>query len=236
MAGGFMDTEYLRTFTAFSGADMVVTFGNRVFGELQSITYSVTREKAPIYTAGSADPRAFARGKRGIAGSLVFVVFDRDALIEGLKDVLLAQGDSQGLMGLTPKMNVNQGTRWLSVDQWGLQFAPTGDLNTSDLSSLYSRLSIDNIEYADQIPPFNCTITFGNEYGQYSQLRIYGIEILNEGMGISIDDLTTNKMCTFVARGIDYMGKQQSTFGYGQLVGAGSVWTSGNTGTSGSAE
>ena len=43
---------------------------------------SVTREKAPIYTLGSADARSFSRNKRGIAGSLIWVNFDRHALLD----------------------------------------------------------------------------------------------------------------------------------------------------------
>jgi len=35
---------------------------------------------APIYMAGSPDPRTFARGKRTIAGSLIGVVFDKENL------------------------------------------------------------------------------------------------------------------------------------------------------------
>lgn len=34
-------SEYTRTYTTFSGADIVATFGNRVIGSLQAITYSV---------------------------------------------------------------------------------------------------------------------------------------------------------------------------------------------------
>ncbi len=37
----------------------------------QAINYSVTREKAPIYTMGSADCRSYSRNKRGIAGGLI---------------------------------------------------------------------------------------------------------------------------------------------------------------------
>jgi hypothetical protein len=57
--------------------------------------------------------------------------------------------------------------------------------------------------YADEIPPFDITITFRNEYGQGAKMAIYGVEILNEGMGLSIDDLTTEKACTFIARAIE---------------------------------
>lgn len=36
-------SEYTRTYTSFSGCDIVCTFGNVVIGELQAITYSVQR-------------------------------------------------------------------------------------------------------------------------------------------------------------------------------------------------
>jgi len=77
--------EYMKTFTSFSGSDLVVSFAAVPIGELQSISWGVQREKAPIYTLGSPDVRSFSRGKRGIAGNLVFAVFDRDALIEEMR-------------------------------------------------------------------------------------------------------------------------------------------------------
>ncbi len=40
MAGTFV-TEYTKTYTSFSGCDIVATFGNKVIGELQALTYSV---------------------------------------------------------------------------------------------------------------------------------------------------------------------------------------------------
>ena len=73
-------TEYERSFTSFGGTDIVPVFNNKVIGECQALTYSVRREKAPVYTFGSANPRSFSRGKRGIAGSCVFTLFDRSAL------------------------------------------------------------------------------------------------------------------------------------------------------------
>ena len=77
-----MASKFIKTYTSFSGADLVVSFGPCVIGELQQITYGVQREKAPIYTLGNPDPRSYSRGKRAIAGNCVFAVFDRDALIE----------------------------------------------------------------------------------------------------------------------------------------------------------
>lgn len=46
--------------------------GQFQFAELQAISYAITREKAPIYTMGSADPRAYSRNKRRIAGNLIW--------------------------------------------------------------------------------------------------------------------------------------------------------------------
>ena len=55
-------SRYNANYTSFSGADIVATINERVIGELQAISYSVTREKTPIYTMGSPDPRSFSRG------------------------------------------------------------------------------------------------------------------------------------------------------------------------------
>lgn len=53
---------YEKTYTTFSGADITATIGNYIIGELQSITYSVTREKSPVFTMGDPNPRSFSRG------------------------------------------------------------------------------------------------------------------------------------------------------------------------------
>ena len=86
MTLGSTHDSYTRTYNSFSGVDMLVTFGGTLIGELQGISYTVQREKAPTYTMGSADPRSFSRGKRGIAGSVIFMVYDRSALLDAFND------------------------------------------------------------------------------------------------------------------------------------------------------
>ena len=199
MANNFATTEYTKTYTSFSGADIKASFGNMVVGELQSITYSVTREKAPIFTMGNPNPRSFSRGKRGIAGSLVFTVLDRDAL-QAIKDGSIVyrqqfyDSDYKGGESDAPRpahldSNISMDANFA---QWTKGATPT---------------------YSDEIPPFDITISFLNEYGFASTMSIYGVEILNEGMGMSIDDITTQKSCTFVARGINDMGSREHTKG-----------------------
>lgn len=82
-----MASPTIQTLTSFSGADLVATFANKVIGELQQISWAVQRDKAPVFTCGSPDARSFSRGKRGLAGSMVFAVFDHDALISSLQSV-----------------------------------------------------------------------------------------------------------------------------------------------------
>lgn len=178
-----MTSSYTKTYSSFGGADIVATFDGKVIGELQAVTYSVTREKAPIYTMGSPDPRSFSRGKRGIAGSLVFQVFDRDVFHQIIQTHKYYTASANIANAGTGELSITAINDW-DVNQTGQDFVQAQAI------------------YSDQIPPFDITITMRNEYGQAAHMAILGVEILNEGMGMSIDDITTEKACTFVARGL----------------------------------
>jgi hypothetical protein len=206
-----MVEDYTKTYTSFSGCDIVPTFNGKVIGELQGITYSVSREKAPVYTMGSAEPRSFSRGKRGIAGTMVFTVFNRDALIEEFKDKL-SGANGTGVQKFKANANVNSAgqQQFVSIDDWDAQMSSLAGGNNT-VSNGTTGQTVNNLitktvpYYADEILPFDITITFANEYGQRAVLVIYGVELLNEGSGYSIDSVTTEKAYTFVARRIDYM-------------------------------
>lgn len=57
----------------------------------------------------------------------------------------------------------------------------------------------------DQIPPFDITIAFANELGQVSRMAIYGVEFINEGQTMSIEDIFLENVVQYVARDIDPM-------------------------------
>jgi hypothetical protein len=57
----------------------------------------------------------------------------------------------------------------------------------------------------DQIPPFDITISFANELGQVSRMGIYGVEFVNEGQTMSIEDLLLENVVQYVARDYDPM-------------------------------
>ena len=71
---------------------------------------------------------------------------------------------------------------------------------------LLKDVSKSKVEYADQILPFDITVNFANEYGDLAKTTLEGVEILNEGMGIGLDDLAMSQEYTFVARDIQELG------------------------------
>lgn len=177
---GLQTSQYTRTYTSFSGCDIKVVFHNQVISEIQGISYSVTREKAPIYTMGSADPRSFSRGKRGIAGSLIFTVFDRHVLHSIMGNTLYAAKFDDVKNPLDTVLAVHE----------------AGGLATDLNLGAQLRQAV----YSDQIPPFDITLSAVNEVGQQASMKIYGVEILNEGAGMSIDDIVNETQMTFIAR------------------------------------
>lgn len=194
--------QYRSSYTTYSGADIVAVVHNRIVGELQGISYSVTREKVPIYTMGSPDPRSFSRGKRGIAGSMVFTVFNKD-VFEDFKNAKDSNGESITTIWTAAGNKQTTDTNGVIVtnNESGVTLLSTDDWENAIMQSNSIFRQVEST-YADEIFPFDVTITMKNEYGQGAKFSILGCEILNEGMGISIDDITTEKACTFVARGI----------------------------------
>ena len=198
------------SYHSFSGVDMHVAFGNTIIGDLQGVSFTCTREKAPLYTMGSANPRAFSRGKRGIAGSLVFLVFDRSALLSEMRE--------QNRWYFANRYEVREKIQETREVQGGytsvIASSADGTVGTSfvtqgttpNLGNKGNVITNDKViaspMHIDQVPPFDIVITAANEYGHIASMSILGVEILNSGSGLSIDDITTDEACTFVATDI----------------------------------
>lgn len=217
--GGVLESQVTQSYNSFSGTDIRAVIGQNQFAELQAVSYSVTREKAPIYTMGSADPRAFSRNKRGVAGSLIWINFDRHALLNLIRkamgrfvanvdDVLPDfQPDAQGFINQTVIFNSNL------VRTSGPPITATIDSIDAQTVSAVSSLNVLAAPwYSDQILPFDITLAGNNEYGAATAMKIYGVEILNEGSGVSIDDAVTEMQATFVARFVEPWSAVASPF------------------------
>lgn len=64
----------------------------------------------------------------------------------------------------------------------------------------------------DQLPPVDILVSFANEYGQVSRMTIYGVEFIDEGQVMSIEDIMTENVVQWVARDIDPMRSVSSRF------------------------
>lgn len=192
-------SSFTRTYNSFSGVDMVVAFNNKIIGEVQGVSYTVQREKAPVYTMGSADPRSFSRGKRGIAGSLVFVVFDRSAIVDAFSDSpFLAWVNEYAAIQDSEAFSVDLNNPELNLPELGTVGSNQGArVQVVELDKVLARPI-----YHDQVLPFEVVVTAVNEYGSNAVMKIHGVEILNCGSGMSIDDINTDEACTFVARAL----------------------------------
>lgn len=206
--GNGLVSEISRSYNSFSGTDITAAIGHVEFAELQAVSYSVTREKAPIYTMGSPDPRSFSRNKRGVAGSLIWVNFDRHALLS-----LIANAKGQFVSNMEDVLPSFQPQAYLTMQAQNMIFnsglvrtsgppvsANIDALDNTIISTVSQNYTLATPWYSDQILPFDITLAGTNEYGACTSMKIYGCEILNEGSGISIDDAVTEMQATFVAR------------------------------------
>lgn len=85
-----INREWNMANNSFSGADIKVMFsmpGSTKSGEivkevanLQTLTYSLFREKSPVRALGFIGEKGRTRGTRTVAGSMVFTVMDRHAM------------------------------------------------------------------------------------------------------------------------------------------------------------
>lgn len=199
---GTIISDFARTYNSMSGSDIKAVFNGKVFAELQAISYAITREKAPIYTMGDPDPRSYSRNKRGIAGSMVWINFDRHSLLDHFRDARFVSD----IDSIRPEWIDDDDT--LSLNSTVSTYGGLGDqlgefgLIETELVNPVSDQQLAPAWYADQIPPFDVVLVGNNEYGASCKMKIVGLELLNDGSGISVDDTVIESQATFVARSV----------------------------------
>lgn len=184
----------VKTFNSFSGVDITAVFAGQPIGSIQAISYSINREKAAIYTMGRANPRAFSRGKRMIAGSLVFILFDSNPVISHFDGARFMGDVGENVFQTKEASGLGSGNDPIGSDGFEQQNAmrPT---------------------YVDQIPPFDVVLSASNEYGQRASMSIIGVELMNENSGFSIDDIVVEQQYTYIAIDITGWAKEERKSG-----------------------
>lgn len=203
-----MQSVSSQSYNSLSGSDIRAVIGTYQFAELQAVSYSVTREKAPIYTMGSPDPRSFSRNKRGIAGSLVWINFDRNSLLNIFRmargkfvankdDIRPAYSTGSNEFQADRAIFESQATRGNSGIPAG---ALISQLDQVPLNNVTGFKEMAYAWYSDQLIPFDITLCGVSELGAATTMKVHGVELLNEGSGVSVDDAVTEMQATFVAR------------------------------------
>lgn len=230
--GGNTMSEHSRSYNSFSGADIKAMFAGVAFTELQALSYSIEREKAGIWTLGQVSPRSFSRGKRGIAGTFIAINFDRNALLDvfdytggyfmsDIDDIrpdfknpddllsfrLYAAGalESNGVIDPEAYGQSTYANQYITNSDAGVTLPDAttrAAFQESAVGNPYDDQMISKVWMADQIMPFNIAVAAANEYGAAAAMKIYGVEILNETSGFSVDDMVIETHWTFVAREI----------------------------------
>ena len=194
--------------SVFSGADVVVIFGDQYIGECMSFTVGVNREAGPLYTMGRKEPIAIPKGKRGIGGSFILAQLGYDALLQYYSSIMGDKSKSPIWIRKDESIPITEGQRVSGQ-------TVSGANNLTDIGATVNALkkggdlwvSLDTPNYVDQMPPFNATIVGVNEQGNKMGFRVYGLTIINEGMALSIEELNMEKRYTFIAQAVSRMTK-----------------------------
>ena len=157
-------------------------------GDIQTLSYSIHRDKSPVRTIGRTSPPAYTAGTRTIAGSLIFATFNARALQE---------------------VYSNQDTATVQ----GLGNSSLTSANIDGKQELLSDAKI--LRPADTIPAFDILLYFTSEAGNDSVMSINRIDIMDEGQTFSIQDIFTEHTMQFVATGISLMEKIQDRWQQG---------------------
>lgn len=195
----FDDTD--KTHQAFSGCDIVAYMGHKRVASLQGITVSIVCEVMPIYTFGNRGPRAFVKGKRAISGNLVFTQFDRHAVLK----------EAEALRNLSTQAdlwNAQQSNISRPADAAAAAAVMGRGWNSwlshvnSEIQDIYDAVGSRSLKFVDQIPPFDVTIGMVNDSGVASMAAVLGVQLVNEGYGWTLDDLTSEMAVTYIAKDV----------------------------------
>ncbi len=172
--------EELRDLLEFRDTGGILTVQN-----LQTLSWQIHADKRPVKASGHRAPKGWVTGPRMVAGSMIFTVMDGHPLNKLLRLVNLMYTP------LPPSGGAGTGG--------------TGGEDTffKDPAAFVQGDMTFRAAAADQIPPLNCQILGVNENGDSVSASIYGIEFMNDGCVLSVQDILSENTVTWVAQDFD---------------------------------
>lgn len=189
------------SYSSFTGADInaVITYKDgatvhqKVIGTLSSITVSVVREVNPLWSMGSSDFRAVSKGKRSVSGTLVFTVFDKDPVVRDIFQDMTKTDLFQATLTQNTDFETTSGGLWSGATS-------AQSLSVQAAQNVRKLVGEQTRRYADQLPPFDITISMTNENGASSVAAVRQIYIVSQGGGWSTHDLESDQVYSYIAR------------------------------------
>lgn len=198
-------TPLARIHNSFSGVDIKLVLGETTLAEVQGVSYAISRERAPIYGLGNANVRAYAAGKRAIAGSLITAVYDRSSILgafgafaeKPLGVYLNAEERNMisTLVGAGAPTTLGQG---LDVAAEAIQ-QQRNETQLAASDDLLKNFALAGALYTDQLPPLDITMVAANQVGAAAVMRILQCVLSNSAYGVSIDDVVSEEQHQFFA-------------------------------------
>ena len=62
---------------------------------------------------------------------------------------------------------------------------------------------------ADELPPFDLTLVYANEYGKTSRMALYNVTFISEGQVVSVNDVFTENTYQFLATDLEYLNPEE---------------------------
>jgi len=159
--------DFAKSNSSYSGSDctVMVQLNNKliVLGNLETFSHSIHREKSPVRVLGRSHCKGYTAGGRTIAGSMVFVVFDRAPLWDVIKEINYVRNPTDRTTSPLPDqlppldlilMFHNEYGHTSIVRLYGVEFADEGQVYS--INDLYSECTMSYLARdMDQMIAYN---------------------------------------------------------------------------------
>jgi hypothetical protein len=168
--------------------------------DLQTVSYQVHVDKQPVRCLGAMYPKGYTHGPRLIAGSMICTIIREHPfieLIDAINGKILSLLGSEGHTIKPPGQPKGYHPGENPLDATVFRTTSLMPPNTYDL--------FGSSAITDELPPLHLNITGVNEAGNACTTTLFGVQFINDGMVMSIQNILTESTLNFVAQDIDIM-------------------------------
>ena len=163
-------------------------------GVIQTLSVSSFREKHAVRSLGFQNAVGYTRGNRTIAGHLIFSLVNQHPFVDknGRRGGILEQVSG----GIGSPQSFSHPDDDDEDDVLAHQINRRHQYDFTWDSQTFGHLM-----HPDELPPFDIIVTFANEAGNIGRIILHGVDLHEQGMTLSIEDLFTEVVYKYTARG-----------------------------------